>query len=136
MTGGVPGKTLFPGDAEAQELYVAGYEDGYVRIWDASLPVLSLVLVLKGEVRLRVQAKSLADKIFIFRFFLSSIKIEIFSFDIQVLPIKVAGLSAPVSALDICHFTKSLAVGNEFGQVNAKFMLLYFSYSFIIYLSF
>lgn len=41
-------------------------------------------------------------------------------------PIKVAGLSAPVSALDICHFTKSLAVGNEFGQVNAKFNILYF----------
>lgn len=70
MTGGVPGKTLFPGDTEARKLYVAGYEDGSVRIWDASIPVLSLVLVLKGEVRLRVQAKSLADKHIYFLIFL------------------------------------------------------------------
>ncbi|EXB89958.1 putative galactose-1-phosphate uridyltransferase [Morus notabilis] len=55
--------------------------DGSVRIWDATLPVLSCLL--EGQVQ----------------------------------GIKVAGSSAPVSELDFCYLTFSLALGNECGLV-------------------
>lgn len=50
MTGGIA-KQVVDAEDRVGRLYVAGYEDGSVRIWDASYPVLSLLCVLPGEVR-------------------------------------------------------------------------------------
>lgn len=52
LTGGVINQ-LSPGkDYQVQRLYVAGYKDGSVRIWDATYPVFSLMCVLTNEVRI------------------------------------------------------------------------------------
>ena len=48
LTGGVPGQ-LFKEDHHVI-LYIAGYRDGSIRIWDATYPVLSLVYIIKPEV--------------------------------------------------------------------------------------
>ncbi|KAF1002109.1 uncharacterized protein LOC141702301 [Apium graveolens] len=50
MTGGIS-KQLVDAEDRVGRLYVAGYEDGSVRIWDATYPVLSLLCVLPGEVK-------------------------------------------------------------------------------------
>ncbi|XP_058075015.1 uncharacterized protein LOC131223597 isoform X2 [Magnolia sinica] len=83
LTGGVPSPLSVADDIGVKRLYISGYQDGSVRVWDATYPVLSLVSVLGGEVP----------------------------------GINVAGISAPVSALDFCSITMSLAVGNECGLV-------------------
>ncbi|XP_050904243.1 lethal(2) giant larvae protein homolog SRO77 isoform X2 [Lathyrus oleraceus] len=49
LTGGVPGQ-LFKEDHLIIQIYIAGYQDGSVRIWDASYPALSLVYNIKPEV--------------------------------------------------------------------------------------
>lgn len=82
LTGGVPSQ-LSAEDRGVERVYIGGYQDGSVRIWDATLPVLSLICILEGEVQ----------------------------------GTKVTGSYAPVSALDFCFQTLSLAVGNECGQV-------------------
>ncbi|XP_024026433.1 uncharacterized protein LOC21399448 isoform X3 [Morus notabilis] len=81
LTGGVPSQLSTTKDKRIERLYLAGYSDGSVRIWDATLPVLSCLL--EGQVQ----------------------------------GIKVAGSSAPVSELDFCYLTFSLALGNECGLV-------------------
>ena len=48
--------------------------------------------------------------------------------DYQVQGIKVAGSSAPVSELDFCYLTLSLALGNECGQVRCLTFLYFESY--------
>ncbi|CAK7325876.1 unnamed protein product [Dovyalis caffra] len=51
LTGGVPSQ---PHDAEkywVERLYIAGYQDGTVRIWDATYPTFALVYVLGPEVK-------------------------------------------------------------------------------------
>ncbi|XP_011095024.1 uncharacterized protein LOC105174577 isoform X2 [Sesamum indicum] len=50
LTGGVSNHVSFGKDKKVQRLYVAGYEDGSVRIWDATYPVLSLLCILTNEV--------------------------------------------------------------------------------------
>lgn len=50
MTGGIVNQ-LNNDEDRVGRLYVAGYENGSVRIWDATYPVLSLLCVLEGEVR-------------------------------------------------------------------------------------
>lgn len=50
MTGGIV-KQLINVEDRVGRLYVAGYEDGSIRIWDATYPVLSLLCVLQGKVR-------------------------------------------------------------------------------------
>lgn len=50
LTGGVPCQ---PFDAEVyhvERVYIAGYQDGSVRVWDATYPALSLINVLGSEV--------------------------------------------------------------------------------------
>lgn len=37
-------------DRGVERVYIGGYQDGSVRIWDATLPVLSLICILEGEV--------------------------------------------------------------------------------------
>ncbi|XP_062095137.1 uncharacterized protein LOC133801026 isoform X2 [Humulus lupulus] len=83
LTGGVPSQLSTAKDKKTERVYLAGYSDGSVRIWDATLPVLSFALLLEGQVQ---------------------------SF-------KVAGSGAPISDLDFCFLTLSLAIGNECGLV-------------------
>ncbi|GER34965.1 transducin family protein / WD-40 repeat family protein, partial [Striga asiatica] len=49
LNGGVINRVSSTEDDKAQMLYVAGYQDGSVRIWDATYPVFSLLSVLKNE---------------------------------------------------------------------------------------
>ncbi|MED6160716.1 hypothetical protein PIB30_054002 [Stylosanthes scabra] len=49
LTGGVPGQ-LFKEGHHIIQIYIAGYRDGSVRIWDATYPALSLVYNIKCEV--------------------------------------------------------------------------------------
>ncbi|KAI3474747.1 hypothetical protein Pfo_029932 [Paulownia fortunei] len=50
LTGGVSNHIPFGEDNKVHRLYVAGYQDGSVRIWDATYPVFSLLCVLTNEV--------------------------------------------------------------------------------------
>lgn len=51
MTGGIANQLSWAEDNKIERVYVAGYEDGSVRIWDATYPVLSLLCILEGGVR-------------------------------------------------------------------------------------
>ncbi|XP_052172342.1 uncharacterized protein LOC127788266 isoform X2 [Diospyros lotus] len=51
LTGGVVNRSLFTEHYRVERVYVAGYQDGSVRIWDATSPVLSLIYVLESEVK-------------------------------------------------------------------------------------
>uniref|UniRef100_A0A6N2KRJ9 V-SNARE coiled-coil homology domain-containing protein n=1 Tax=Salix viminalis TaxID=40686 RepID=A0A6N2KRJ9_SALVM len=83
LTGGVPSHLSFTEHADVERVYIAGYLDGSVRIWDATYPDLSLICIVEGEVE----------------------------------SIAMAGLSDPVTKLDFCSLTQSLAVGNKCGLV-------------------
>lgn len=50
LTGGVPNELAFPKENGIARLYIAGYQDGSVRIWDATSPVLSLMFVFEAKV--------------------------------------------------------------------------------------
>lgn len=50
LTGGVPSQSSVTKDHTVVKVYVAGYQDGSVRIWDATWPALVLLCVLQGEV--------------------------------------------------------------------------------------
>lgn len=50
LSGGVPNQLSFVEHTGFQRIYVAGYRDGSIRLWDATYPVLSLICVFKGEV--------------------------------------------------------------------------------------
>eukprot|EP00268_Persea_americana_P061121 TRINITY_DN7687_c0_g1_i1.p1 TRINITY_DN7687_c0_g1~~TRINITY_DN7687_c0_g1_i1.p1 ORF type:complete len:1116 (-),score=226.71 TRINITY_DN7687_c0_g1_i1:399-3746(-) len=50
LTGGVPSPLSFDENIGIERIYIAGYRDGSIRIWDATYPVLSPVSVLEGEV--------------------------------------------------------------------------------------
>lgn len=49
LTGGVPCQQSLD-EYRCQRLYIGGYEDGSVRVWDATFPVLSLVSVIGSQV--------------------------------------------------------------------------------------
>ncbi|XP_059627965.1 uncharacterized protein LOC132270778 isoform X2 [Cornus florida] len=49
LTGGVPSQLSFGKDHGIERVYIAGYQDGSVRIWDSTFPVLSLIFVLESE---------------------------------------------------------------------------------------
>lgn len=51
VTGGVANHLSCAEDNRIKKVYIAGYEDGSVRVWDATYPVLSLLWILQGEVR-------------------------------------------------------------------------------------
>lgn len=51
LTGGVCNH-LSSDDYRICRIYVAGYQDGSVRIWDGTYPVLSSLCVLQSEVRI------------------------------------------------------------------------------------
>lgn len=50
LTGGVPHHVADADDYLVERIYIAGYNDGSVRIWDATYPSLSLIYVLESEV--------------------------------------------------------------------------------------
>ena len=62
LTGGLPCKLSFAADNGLERMYIAGYQDGSVRIWDATYPALSLVFAFKSEVRLYQFSKILFFK--------------------------------------------------------------------------
>ncbi|XP_068668625.1 uncharacterized protein [Aristolochia californica] len=50
LTGGAPSESSSAKDTGIEKLYIAGYQDGSTRIWNATSPILTLMLVLEGEV--------------------------------------------------------------------------------------
>lgn len=46
LTGGISSRVSSPEDNIITRIYIGGYQDGSVRIWDATYPVLSLIFVL------------------------------------------------------------------------------------------
>ncbi|KAF6147020.1 hypothetical protein GIB67_036739 [Kingdonia uniflora] len=51
LTGGVPSQLSVSGDQAVEQVYIAGYQDGSVRMWDATNPILSLIFVLPSKVQ-------------------------------------------------------------------------------------
>lgn len=50
LTGGVPSQLSLTKNSAILRVYLAGYSDGSVRIWNATYPLLSFVCALEGEV--------------------------------------------------------------------------------------
>ncbi|KAJ0979358.1 hypothetical protein J5N97_014832 [Dioscorea zingiberensis] len=50
LTGGVPNELVFPKENGVVRLFVAGYQDGSVRIWDATNPVVTLMFIFEAKV--------------------------------------------------------------------------------------
>lgn len=57
LTGGVPCQQSLD-EYRCQRLYIGGYEDGSVRVWDATFPVLSLVSVIGSQVSAILQSSN------------------------------------------------------------------------------
>lgn len=51
LTGGVPSQLSCAADNVVKRVFIAGYHDGTVRIWDATYPALLLIFVLEPEVK-------------------------------------------------------------------------------------
>ncbi|XP_058002997.1 uncharacterized protein LOC110665372 isoform X2 [Hevea brasiliensis] len=51
LTGGVPVHLSSTEQRVVERVYIAGYQDGSVRIWNASYPFLSIICVLEGKVK-------------------------------------------------------------------------------------
>ncbi|KAK9283990.1 hypothetical protein L1049_012248 [Liquidambar formosana] len=51
LTGGVPSPLSYAEENGVERVFVAGYQDGSVRIWDATYPALLLIFVLESEVK-------------------------------------------------------------------------------------
>ncbi|KAJ4837684.1 hypothetical protein Tsubulata_013493 [Turnera subulata] len=49
LTGGVPNQ--LSEHSVVERLYIAGYQDGSIRLWNATYPVLSLICIIEGEVQ-------------------------------------------------------------------------------------
>lgn len=50
VSGGFPSQLSSDENIRVERIYIAGYQDGYVRIWDATFPVFSLIFVLGLQV--------------------------------------------------------------------------------------
>lgn len=50
LNGGVPCHLSLLGEKKVERLYIAGYQDGSVRVWDATYPILSPIYLLDPEV--------------------------------------------------------------------------------------
>ncbi|XP_031502459.1 uncharacterized protein LOC116265743 isoform X2 [Nymphaea colorata] len=89
LTGGVPSPLSFDGTFRVERVYILGYQDGSVRVWDATLPSLSLIFVIGGEMP----------------------------------DVKISDTTAPVSALDLCCTSGTLAIGNQSGLIRVYNLL-------------
>lgn len=52
LTGGVPCQLSNTEESVIGRVYIAGYQDGSVRMWDATHPILSSIFTLEGQVNL------------------------------------------------------------------------------------
>lgn len=50
LIGGITHQKSATEDYRIERIYIGGYQNGSVRIWDATFPVLSLVSVIEFEV--------------------------------------------------------------------------------------
>ncbi|KAK1415488.1 hypothetical protein QVD17_31270 [Tagetes erecta] len=50
VSGGFPSQLSSDENIGVERIYIAGYQDGYVRIWDATFPVFSPIFVLRFQV--------------------------------------------------------------------------------------
>ncbi|XP_020578805.1 uncharacterized protein LOC110023645 isoform X2 [Phalaenopsis equestris] len=50
LTGGVPGEATVSEENGIDRLYIAGYQDGSIRIWDATHPILAQMLVFDDKI--------------------------------------------------------------------------------------
>lgn len=53
LTGGLPSQLSINRSHDVKKVYIAGYQDGSVRVWDATYPVLTLICILEGKVRVQ-----------------------------------------------------------------------------------
>ncbi|KAJ4841217.1 hypothetical protein Tsubulata_029998 [Turnera subulata] len=51
LTGGVPCQLFDAEDYQVERLYIAGYRDGSIRLWDATSPAFALIYVLGPEIK-------------------------------------------------------------------------------------
>ncbi|PQQ01050.1 uncharacterized protein Pyn_18909 [Prunus yedoensis var. nudiflora] len=51
LTGGVPSQLSISKNNGIERVYLAGYSDGSVRIWNATYPLLSFICLVQGEVQ-------------------------------------------------------------------------------------
>ncbi|XP_031095683.1 uncharacterized protein LOC115999882 isoform X1 [Ipomoea triloba] len=76
LTGGVPSQLSLTEDNGVERIHIAGYQDGSVRIWDATYPVLSLMFVISSEVK-GIESTSTSPAISALDFSSSSLSIAI-----------------------------------------------------------
>lgn len=50
LIGGIPSQLSLAENKGIERVYIGGYRDGTVRIWDATFPTLSFLYVLESEV--------------------------------------------------------------------------------------
>ncbi|XP_041023794.1 uncharacterized protein LOC121264600 [Juglans microcarpa x Juglans regia] len=62
LTGGVASQLSITKDNGLQRVYLAGYSDGSIGIWDATYPVLSFICLIEGEVK-GVKVAGLSDPV-------------------------------------------------------------------------
>lgn len=117
LTGGVPSEMSLDEDHDVERLYIAGYQDGSVRIWDATFPVLVPMFVLDGKVNL------LCISVFIHVFC-----VHCYNYSLpQVAEVNLDGADAAVSSLALCSSNMTLAVGTASGLVSflSKWLAVY-----------
>jgi syntaxin-binding protein 5 len=110
LTGGVPSEISLNEDHDIERIYIAGYQDGSVRIWDATFPVLMPMFVLDGKVSLVY--------LYIYLCFSDKFLNSIFSLP-QVAEVNLDGENA-VSSLAFCSLNMTLAVGTTSGLVSSS----------------
>lgn len=63
LTGGVSNHLTLGNAKRIERVYIAGYQDGSVRMWDATHPVLSLLCIFESEVRILAKISSKSDQL-------------------------------------------------------------------------
>lgn len=131
LTGGVPSHLCNSESYHVERLYVAGYQDGSVRIWDATYPALSLIYAIGPEVGMLSQFLSSLHKQFLYYeihnihltvYLRINLRRPIFLFlrEWKVTGIRSTGANGTVSALEFCSLTLGLAVGDVCGLVRVS----------------
>jgi syntaxin-binding protein 5 len=111
LTGGVPSEMSLKEDRAVERIYVAGYQDGSVRIWDATFPVLVPMFVL--------DAKVTSDVFFLLTdHYLNNARRLKLSLP-QVSDVILDGANASVSSLAFCSYNLTFAVGTTSGLVSS-----------------